>query len=239
MDTSVLMEIDGAVARLTLDGPRTGNMLTAPTFALLAQRLRDLAKEQSVNVLLLTANGPDFSLGRRGSGGSADAAAFYEEFQVVQSCNEALAAFPGISVAVVRGRAVGAGCSLACRCDVVLAAEDARFSFPEVLHGIAPTIVLSYFGKKLPPKPLVHMVLTGREVDAYEAQRIGLVSEVVPTDRLQERCHEVARHVAQLDGGVVRLCKDFFRRLDRLTVEDAAQYGIALLSIAMERKTQQ
>lgn len=239
MDTSILVDINGAVATLTLNRPHEGNVLTSPTFVLLAHHLLELAQDRSVRVLRLAATGPDFSLGRRGSAAHSDAVAFHQEFQLVQSCNQALAAFPGITIAAVQGRAVGAGCSLACRCDVVLAADDARFSFPEIPQGIAPTIVLSYFGKKLPSKPLIHMLLTGRAIDANEAQRIGLVSEVVPAERLEERGRELSRQVAQLDEHVTRLCKDFVARLDRLTVDDAAQYGIALLSIAMERRVQQ
>lgn len=239
MDTPVLVEIDGPIARLVLTRPAEGNVLTTETFTRLADHLRALAQDPTVHVVCLTAAGPDFSLGRRGSVTMADAAAFHQEFQFVQACNQALADFPGISIAIVRGRAVGAGCSLACRCDVVIAAEDARFSFPEIPQGIAPTIVLSYFGKKLPSKPLIHMLLTGREIDATEAQRIGLVSEVVPADRLDERSHELANQIAQLDANVIRLCKGFLARLDRLTVDDAAAHGIALLSIAMEHKTRQ
>lgn len=239
MDGSVVVEKEGAVATLRLNQPQEGNVLRSPTFSLLTRHLRELAQDSSVRVLRLTAAGPDFSLGRRGSADHRDAAAFHQEFQLVQSCNEALAVFPGITVAVVQGQAVGAGCSLACRCDVVLAADDARFSFPEIPQGIAPTIVLSYFGKKLPAKPLVYMLLTGRAIDAYEAQRIGLVSEVIPAGQLEERSREFGRQVSQLDPQVTRLCKDFLTRLDRLTVDDAAQYGISLLSIAMERKVLQ
>lgn len=238
MDTSVLVEINGTVATLTLNRPNEGNVLTSSTFALLARRLRELAEHRSIHVLRLTAAGPDFSLGRRGTVARSDAVAFHEEFQLVQACNQELAAFPGITIAVVQGRAVGAGCSLAGRCDVVLAAHDARFSFPEIPQGIAPTIVLSYFGKKLPAKPLFHMLLTGREMDAYEAQRIGLVSEVVPAEHLEERSRELSQQIARLDEHVTRLCKEFFAGLDRWTVDDAARYGIALLSIAMERKAQ-
>jgi len=121
----------------------------------------------------------------------------------------------------------------------VLAADDARFSFPEIPQGIAPTIVLSYFGKKLPAKPLLHMLLTGREIDPEEAQRIGLVSEVVPAAQFDDRGRELARQFAGLDANVVRLCKEFLGRLDRLTVDDAAAYGIARLAIAAEESARQ
>lgn len=238
-DAPVLLELDGPIATIRLNRPDEGNRLTTPVFTLLARYLDDLARDGAIRVLCLTAAGPDFSLGRRGTTTEPLASAFHEEFRLVQACNEALAAFPGISLALVRGRAVGAGCSLACRCDVVLAADDARFSFPEIPQGIAPTIVLSYFGKKLPAKPLLHMLLTGREIDPEEAQRIGLVSEVVPAAQFGDRGRELARQFAGLDANVVGLCKEFLGRLDRLTVDDAAAYGIARLAIAAEESARQ
>ncbi len=237
MATSVRVEVQAPSASITLHGEE-GNVLTSPTFSELARTLRELASDRTLRVLRLQAAGPDFSLGRRGAAAGKGAEAFQEEFRLVQACNEALAEFPGITVAAVQGRAFGAGLSLAGRCDVVLAAEDARLSFPEIPQGIAPTIVLSYFGKKLPAKPLIHMLLTGREIDANEAQRVGLVSEVVPASELGERSEAFCTHVAHLDEHVLRLCKGFLGSLERMTGEDAAAYGIALLSIAMERKEQ-
>lgn len=238
MSASVQVEVQGPVASITLHSADGQNLLTSPTFSSLVRVLGELADDRAVRVLRLQAKGPDFSLGRRGAGTAQDAEALHGEFRWVQACNEALAAFPGITVSAVQGRAVGAGLSLAGRCDVVLASDDARLSFPEVPQGIAPTIVLSYFGKKLPAKPLIHMLLTGREIDAHEGQRIGLVSEVVPAGELEQRSRAFSEQVAGLDEGVLRLFKGFWRSLDRMTVEDAAAYGIALLSIAMERKAE-
>jgi enoyl-CoA hydratase/carnithine racemase len=229
----VTLAEEAPLAVLTLDRPDQGNRLTPAVFAALTGYLERLSDDPRFTVLLLRAAGADFSLGRVPAAAPAPTAAeLQEEFRRVQRCNEALARFPGISIAAVQGRALGAGCSLAGRCDLVLAAEDARFAFPEVLHGIAPTIVMSYYGKVLPRKAFVELLLTGREIAAAEALRLGLVSRVVPTAALDEQARALARELLERDAETLRVCKRFLGRLDRLTVEDAADYGIALLANA-------
>lgn len=221
------------LAVLTLDRPDQGNRLTTETIAALTEQLERLTDDPRFTVLLLRAAGPDFSRGRvPAATPSPTAADLQEEFRRVQRCNEALARFPGISIAAVQGRALGAGCSLAGRCDLVLAAEDARFAFPEVLHAIPPTIVMSYYGKALPRKAFLDLVLTGREIGAEEALRIGLVSRIVPAADLDSEARALAQQLLERDPDTLRVCKRFLSRLDRLTVEDAADYGIALLANA-------
>jgi enoyl-CoA hydratase/carnithine racemase len=219
------------LAILSLNRPDDGNRLTGGVFAALTRHLDQLAEAGRVDVLLLRAEGPDFSLGRvPASGPSPTAAQLQDEFRRVQRCNEALAAFAGVSIAAVQGRALGAGASLAGRCDVVLAADDARFAFPEVLHAIPPTIVMAYYAKALPRKALVELVLTGREIDPQEARRIGLVSRVVPAADLAGQARALADQLLDRDPQTLRTCKRFLARVDRLSMEDAADYGIALLA---------
>jgi len=233
IDTAEVTLIEqGALATLTLNRASDGNRLTGSVFHHLTAHLERLAEEsRGCTVLVLKAEGPDFSLGRvSASGPSPSAAQLQEEFRRVQRCNEALMAFPGISIATIQGRALGAGCSLAGRCDVVLGADDARVGFPEVLHGIPPTIVMSYYGHLLPRKPFVELVLTGREIDALEAHRIGLFSRVVPSAQLQDYARALANELLERDPQTLRVCKRFLSRLDGLSPEDAAEYGIALLA---------
>ena len=219
------------LAIVSLDRPHDGNRLTGSLFTTLTRLLEQLAEAGRADVVLLRAEGPDFSLGRvPASGPRPSAAELQDEFRRVQRCNEVLAAFPGVSIAAVQGRALGAGASLAGRCDVALAADDARFGFPEMLSAIPPTIVMSYYAKVLPRKALVELVLTGREIDAEEARRIGLVSRVVPAADLAQQAQAVADEVLRRDARALRVCKRFLQRLDGLSVEDAAEYGIALLA---------
>lgn len=230
----VRFEEDGALAVISLNRPETGNAFTGPMFDVLTEHLDRVAGEGRHTVLLLRAEGDDFSIGRERPSGpppsKPTAAQVREELSKIQRTNEALMRFPGISLAAIQGRALGAGCSLPCRCDLVLAAGDARLGFPEILIKLPPTIVMAYYAKVLPKKAFFDMVVTGREISADEAQRIGLVSRVVSPERLQEDARQVAQELLEKDAQSLRTAKEFWRRLDRVPMEDAADYGINVLA---------
>ena len=189
------------------------------------------AKERGARVLVIRAEGPDFCLGRKGPkvDGVPTPAILNAEFARVQGANELIEDFPGLTVSVVGGRALGAGASLAGRCDLVIAAESARLAFPEVPHGIAPTVVASYFVHRLPRTSLLDLLLTGREVPAVEAQRLGLVSRVVADDALEAEVTATAEALAALDPAVVREIKSFIGTAATLPPRTAVQLGIARL----------
>jgi enoyl-CoA hydratase/carnithine racemase len=235
-DSSSWVKLDehDALAILTLNRPDQGNALNGAFFDVLVERLDQLAHADRFIVLLLRAEGPDFCVGRERPAGPPPtrptAAQVRAELAKIQLTNEALVRFPGISIAAVQGRALGAGCSLAGRCDLTLAASDARLGFPEIIVGLPPTIVMSYYGHTLPRKAFFDLVVTGREISADDALRIGLVSRVVAAERLQQESRALADELLKRDADSLRACKDFFRRLPRLEPDDAADYGIAVLA---------
>jgi enoyl-CoA hydratase/carnithine racemase len=228
------LQEDGPLATLTLNRPDQGNALNGPFFDRLTDVLTQLAHSERSVVLLLRAEGPDFCVGRERPPGPPPSKPSAEQIRAdlsrIQRTNEALMAFPGVSIAAVQGRALGAGASLAGRCDVVLAAADARLGFPEIHSALPPTIVMAHYGHVLPPKPFFELVVTGREIAAEEAQRIGLITRVVPADQLQSEARAFAEQLLQRDAASLRVCKAFFRRLPRIQPEDAADYGINLLT---------
>ena len=134
-----------------------------------------------------------------------------ENLSLILRANEALASFPGVSVAVVRGRALGFGTGLALHSDLALAADTAVLGFDELAHGLPPLVVLTYLYRHVTPKVADDLVLTGRRVGAPEALTLGLVSRVVAEADLDD---VVARTVAELAGrdpSALRLLKEFGR----------------------------
>jgi enoyl-CoA hydratase/carnithine racemase len=228
--TRVLLHRSGRVATLTLNRPEAGNRLDGALLDELAGHLRALTGEAPV--VVVRGAGADFSLGREPAahGRVPRPDAVVAEFDRVQAVNRLVQDFPGVSVAVVRGRAYGAGASLAGRCDLVVAADDATLAFPEVPMGIAPTVVASYFAHRLPRTALLDLILTGREVGAAEARELGLVSRVVPAAELNESVERLVEHLAGLDAEIVRTVKEFLGRVDRMRPDDAVRYGIAVLA---------
>lgn len=230
----ILVEREDGLVTVTLNRPEQGNRITAPMFDFLADTLDDLARRDDSRVLVLKAAGKDFCLGREAPPPTSEkpptAAAIRDQLAKVTRANTSLERFPGITIAVVQGRALGAGCSLAGRCDLTLAAENASFGFPEILAGMAPTIVMAYFCKRLPRKKAFEMVVTGREISAGEAERIGLVNRVVPPDRLDSEVAELSSHLLAHDATMLRACKQFLLQLDGTPGDVAAEFGINLLA---------
>ncbi len=105
--------------------------------------------------------------------------------------------FPRPTIAAVNGAAIAGGCGLATLCDFTLAAEGAKFGYTEVRIGFVPAIVSTFLLRQVGEKHARDLLLTGRIIDADEARSIGLVNEVVPTEKLIERARELASQLME------------------------------------------
>lgn len=232
---TVHLEHGGAVAALVLDRPDAGNRLDHSTLDELRAGLRSLAVgDDAPAVVVLRANGPDFSLGREpATSGPPTPDGLEAEFALVQEVNELVQHHPAVTVAAVRGQACGAALSLAARCDLVVAGRGSRLSFPEVPHGIPPTIVLSHYRYVLPSKVLADLIFTGRELSGAEALAANLVSHVVDDDDVDERAMGLAAQIATQDRRTLRVVKRFLARSEGLDPRDAPALGIAMFANEM------
>lgn len=233
---TVRVAIDGRIATLTLYRPDAENRLDAGTLDALSDALSDLARrtDDGPTVAILRATGPDFSLGReRVPGAPQTPSAITAEFTRIQAVNEQLQHLPLVTIAAVQGQAVGAGLSLAGRCDIVVVADDARLSFPEVPHGIPPTIVLSHYRYVLPRNLLGDLIFTGRELSGTEAVAAGLAARAVPAAQVEATVDALAAQVAGYDPRTITVVKDFLVQTESLAPRDAPAHGIALYALEM------
>ncbi|MGW4424781.1 enoyl-CoA hydratase/isomerase family protein [Streptosporangium sp. NPDC004631] len=223
------------VLRVTLDRPDQGNRLNAEVLNALTDVLAEAQSgPDPVSVVILDAAGEDFSLGReRVPGAPTNPKAITAEFELIQRTNEALGSCTAVTVAALHGRAEGAGLSLAARCDIVVAADDAVLSFPEIPHGIPPTIVLSHYRYVLPQHILGDLIFTGRELDGREAVAFGLAARHVPRAALADEVTAIADQVAGYDQASIQLVKRFLRMTTSLSPNDAPSTGIALYAVEM------
>lgn len=109
-------------------------------------------------------------------------------------------------------------------------------AFPEVKAGLPPTIVMSYLGRLIPRKKAFELVITGREMNPQEAERLGLVNRVVPADQLVAEGERWVSLLLKQNAETLKTCKDFFRDTADLSSEDAVQYGVTLLANFMSNK---
>ena len=219
----------------SLDRPEADNRLDAATVDELTAIFEGIGADQDPPaVIVLGSTSSDFSLGRQRVEGSPQTpSAITAEFQRIQRLNDAVQRCKAVTVAAITGRAEGAGLSLAARCDIVVVAEDARLSFPEIPHGIPPTIVLSHYRYVLPRSILGDLIFTGRVLDGQEAVRFGLAARCVPAAQVEDEAREIASVVAGYDRRSIALVKEFLARTESVSPVDAPGLGIALYALEM------
>ena len=231
--TTVSLDSRGAIARLTLTHPERANAISAAV-------VRDLrsaceAITEHTRVVLLTGQGDVFSRGWDWEallGETADPVAALRDQGIAPDPFGCLAELRQPVVCAVNGDAASAGLELALACDVRVASEGARFSLPEVARGLLP---LAGGTQRLPRLigrgKALEMILTGELIDAQEALRIGLVSAVVPRDRLLSEAEAIASRIAERGPLAVRYAKEAISRGLEMPLEQALRFETDLTII--------
>jgi cyclohexa-1,5-dienecarbonyl-CoA hydratase len=215
----IVFEKQDGVARLTLNKPPL-NVLDIAMMREINAALESLQGETSVNVLVFEAaeGSKAFSAGVDVSEHTADMVeemidVFHLIFRQMDSLELPI-------VAVVGGAALGGGCELALFCDMIVASEKASFGQPEIQVGVFPPIAVVALPRMIGSKKTLEMVLTGDRIRADEAERVGLVNNVVPPDELQAAADELVGKLTKLSGAVLRLTKRAVRESSSLGFEE-------------------
>jgi enoyl-CoA hydratase/carnithine racemase len=232
---SVRTERSGPVATVTIDRPDAENKLDVATVEGLSSTLTELQDgADPADVVILAGAGPDFSLGREPAGNGPPTPSFLiAEFSRIQRLNELVQRYPAVTIAKVQGRARGAALSLSGRCDFVIVAEDATLSFPEVHHGLPPTIVLSHYRYVLSRPVLFDLILTGREITGVDAVAMGIATRAVPAGELDDVVAGLAHEVAGHGSRTLRTIKRFMAASDGMDPRDAPTLGISMITNEM------
>lgn len=190
---SLSVELDHGVRTLTLRRPEKRNALSIQLRLDLADALGAAARDDRVTAVVVTGEGSAFCAGFDTTQFGGDEANRHALADSTQAFFDALVRHPKPIVAAVNGPAVGGGFALALLSDLRVGSAKARFGFPQVKHGIPP----SYAAARavLPPALARELCLSGRLVDAEEALRVGLLSEIVAGD-VVARAQEMARDLA-------------------------------------------
>jgi len=212
---------DGRIGEIVINRPDAGNAFTGEMARQLGEIMREVA--QSADVVTIRGEGDDFTIGRdrhEPKSGSP-----YDAFRQISAANAAIAAFPGIVVSEVRGRAFGFGVGLVMRSDIAFASENAQFRLDEVEHGIPPMFIMEAMAGYLAPKHALEMVLSGRQLGAEEALRIGLVSSVesAALDKAVDRFVDTLR---RRDRRVVLACKRYLRAAAKLPADARSAFAL-------------
>ncbi len=206
----VLAENIGRVALLRLNRPKKLNALNAALIGELNAALDKAEADEKIGAILLTGNERAFAAG-------ADIGEMEKIKNYAEVCEENLITRDWERVtqcrkpviAAVSGYALGGGCELAMMCDFVLAGTDAMFSQPEIIIGTMPGAGGSQrFARAAGKAKAMEMCLSGRMMDAKEAERCGIVARVVPAGSLQRVALETAQKIASHSLPVARMIKE-------------------------------
>ena len=224
MAEHLIYERDGDVGTITLNRPEIGNRVSDPMAGQLADLIDDAAKES--RLILLRAAGEEFCLGREAMGQRPPHVEAYElrgQVEVIFNCYDAFRRSKAPIIGVVQGRAVGFGCALAALCDITIASEMARFQLPEMSHNIMPTIAMSALIDRVPRKALMYLVYSTEEMDARQALIVGLISRVVPPDKLESAVRELVDKLKKYPLPALMAVKEYARFAYAMDTQAASQ----------------
>ncbi len=222
---TILVETRDKVGMITLDRPVALNALNPQLMRELGAALVAFDGDDAVGAIVLTGNEKAFAAGadikEMQPKGFIDV--FSEDFlapeaEIFLHCRKPI-------IAAVAGYALGGGCELAMMCDFILAADTAKFGQPEIKLGVIPGLggtqrLPRFVGKA----KAMEMCLTGRTMDAGEAERSGLVSRVVPADRLLDEAVAVAAQIAGMSRPSVLMAKESVNRAFETTLSEGLRF---------------
>lgn len=200
----ILFEKNNGVATLTLNRPPL-NILNIAMMGEMNEALEELEGDVEAKLLVICARGKAFSAGVDIKDHTLDKVE--EMIEVFHGIFRRLLSLEIPTLAVVQGACLGGGCELASFCDFVLASEEATFGQPEIKVGVFPPIAVVLFPHLIGQRRAFELLLTGEVIDAWEAERIGLITKVVPPEELERAREELVAKLAGLSGVVLRLTK--------------------------------
>jgi enoyl-CoA hydratase len=226
---NILVETHDKVALIRLNRPKALNALNDGLMSDLGAALLAFDAQDEIGCIVITGSEKAFA-----AGADISAMAAYNYMDVFQgefiTRNwETLRRIRKPVIAAVAGYALGGGCELAMMCDFIIAADNAKFGQPEIKLGIVP----GAGGTQRLPRAVskakaMDLALTGRMMDAQEAERAGLVSRIVAADKLLEEAMAAAVTIAEMPRQVAMMVKDSVNRAYETTLSEGIKYERAL-----------
>lgn len=221
---TILTETRGKVGLITLNRPKALNALNSRVLAELVAAVTDFGSDADIGAMVVTGSEKAFAAGadikemQALSYADAYTQDFFVGWEVFTRTRKPI-------IAAVAGYALGGGCELAMMCDFIIAADNAKFGQPEITLGVMPGMggsqrLTRFVGKS----KAMDMCLTGRMMDAQEAERSGLVSRVVPASDLVEEAVKAAAKIAEFSLPSVMMTKEAVNRAYETTLGEGLRF---------------
>lgn len=248
MESKVLVERQGAVALVTLNDPATRNALSPQVVSELAAFLGGANADETLGCIVLAAAGDGFCSGGniKDMRDGTDPMFAGTAHQMQEGFRNGVQVIPKLFheldvpvIAAVQGAAIGAGCDLACMCDIRIAAADAKFAESFLRVGLVSGDGGAWFLPRVIGLPrATELALTCRTLNATEAREWGLVTHVVDKEGLLDAALEMARTIAAFPPRSVRLNKRLLRKSQDMTLADCLELSAAFQGIVQSTADQ-
>jgi enoyl-CoA hydratase len=218
---NILVETRGAVGLITLNRPKALNALCTPLVRELGAALDTFEKDNGIRAVVLTGSDKAFAAGAdiKEMAEKTFTDAYLQDF--ITDGWERVTKFRKPIIAAVAGYALGGGCEMAMMCDFIIAAETARFGQPEITLGVIPGAGgTQRLTRAVGKSKAMDLVLTGRQMDAAEAERSGLVSRVVKPESLIDEAVKAAEKIAGMSLPALMLAKEAVNRAFETTLAE-------------------
>jgi enoyl-CoA hydratase len=221
---TILVDREERVGTITLNRPKALNALNSQVMHEVTTAAAEFDNDPGIGAIIITGNDKAFAAGAdikemsELSFGDVFGQDFFATWTKLASVRTPL-------IAAVAGYALGGGCELAMMCDVLIAADTAKFGQPEIKLGVLPGMGGSQrLTRAVGKAKAMDLILTGRTIDAEEADRSGLVSRVVPADELIREAKAVATTISQMSLSATRMAKEAVNRAFESSLAEGLLY---------------
>ncbi len=224
-DDHLLIQIENNVATLTLNRPDRRNALSAQAIGLFFTYLDQAQNDDSVRAVCITGAGDRaFCAGADLGGGMAGSGEALDPFLDYARLIKRIAGFPKPVVAKVNGSCVAGGTGLMLACDIVIATDKAKFGTPEVNVGLFPMMIGALIYRNVPRKKAMEMVLLGDKLTSAQALDMGLVTRIVPGEKLDEETRNILGTLIKKSPVGMKLGKEAFHTMQDMPFSEALDY---------------
>lgn len=225
MEPNILVKTEGGVGIITLNRPKALNALNSELLKELIETLERFDADDGIRAVVLTGSERAFAAGADIKEMAPQSYMDMFKSNFFAAVSERIAAIRKPVIAAVAGYALGGGCELAMMCDFIIAADTAKFGQPEITLGVMPGMggsqrLTRFVGKS----KAMDMCLTGRMMDAAEAERSGLVSRVVPATELFAEALKAAQKVAEQSLPILMMTKETVNRAYETTLAEGLRF---------------
>ena len=222
-ESHLLYRVEDNVARFTINREAQRNAISMEAITLFLKYLDEAENDESVRVVLITGSGEKAFCSGADLGGAVDGK-IQDGFKSYAELMTRLASYPKPVVARINGACMAGGMGLMLACDIVIAADHAKFGTPEVNVGLWPMMIGALIYRNVLRKKAMEMILLGERLSAEQALNMGLITRVVQVEKLDEEVAKIVENLSAKSPIGMRIGKKAFYAMDDMFFEEAVNF---------------